>query len=150
MSRPPFVLVVLDGWGYRESETDNAIAQADTPLFDSLWKEYPHSLLAASEEPVGLPPGQIGNSEVGHMTIGTGQVTDVELVRINKAIASGEFGANPAFKALFEHVLAHGSTLHIYGLVSNGGVHSHEEHLFALLRTAKGAGLTRIMVHAFT
>jgi 2,3-bisphosphoglycerate-independent phosphoglycerate mutase len=150
MNRPPFVLVVLDGWGFRESKQDNAIAEANTPFFNSLWSDYPHSLLAASEEAVGLPKGQIGNSEVGHMTMGTGRITDVELVRIGKAIESGEFADNPAFAELFAHVKKFGSILHVYGLVSSGGVHSHEEHLYAFLKSARGAGVGQVAIHAFT
>jgi len=149
MKRSPFVLVVLDGWGFRESEKDNAIAEADTPFFDSMMQEYPHSLLTASEEAVGLPKGQIGNSEVGHMTIGTGRVMDVELVRITKAITDGEFAQNPAFAELFAQVKKFGSTLHVYGLVSPGGVHSHEEHLYAFLKAAKEGGIGTVAIHAF-
>lgn len=146
----PVVLIVLDGWGYSESGKDNAIATAKTPYWDSLWNTYPHTVLHASEEPVGLPAGQMGNSEIGHMTIGSGKVIATDLVRINNAIASGEFDTNPAFITLFEHVQKHDSILHIQGLVSSGGVHSHHDHLFAFIRAAKKAGVTKIVVHAFT
>lgn len=146
----PIVLIVLDGWGYSESGKDNAIAAAKTPFWDHLWATYPHTVLHASEEMVGLPVGQMGNSEIGHMTIGAGKILATDLVRINNAIASGEFENNPSFKALFHHVKKHDSTLHIQGLVSSGGVHSHHDHLFAFLRAAKKAGIEKIAVHAFT
>src|SRR3989344_3440203 len=146
----PVVLIVLDGWGYSESGKDNAIAAAKTPFWDYLWNTYPHTVLHASEEPVGLPAGQMGNSEIGHMTIGSGKVIATDLVRINNAIASGEFDTNPAFTILFEHVQQNNSVLHIQGLVSSGGVHSHHDHLFAFIRAAKKAGVTKVVVHAFT
>jgi len=144
------LLVVLDGWGYREDSKDNAIAQANTPVFDKLWKEYPHSLLKASGEAVGLPEGQMGNSEVGHMTIGAGRPLDQDLVRIKKAIDSGEYAKNPAFLALFDHVKKNDSTLHVQGLLSDGGVHSHMEHLFAFLKAARENGVKRVAIHVFT
>jgi len=143
-------LIVLDGWGHREDVHDNAIANAATPFFDSLWNGFPHATLDASEESVGLPQGQIGNSEVGHMTIGAGRVIDTDLVRITKAIRNGSFNTNPAFVAAFDHVRRHGSTLHIMGLVSPGGIHSHEDHIHALIHAAKDAGLTKVAIHAFT
>ena len=146
----PVVLIVLDGWGYSESGKDNAIAAAKTPFWDYLWSTYPHTVLHASQEPVGLPAGQMGNSEIGHMTIGSGKVIATDLVRINSAIASGEFDTNPAFTTLFEHVQKNNSILHIQGLVSSGGVHSHHDHLFAFIRAAKKAGVTKVVVHAFT
>lgn len=146
----PIVLIVLDGWGYSESGKDNAIAAAKTPFWDSLWQTYPHTILHASEEMVGLPAGQMGNSEIGHMTIGSGKTLATDLVRINNAIASGEFAKNPAFIELFNHVKKHDSTLHIQGLVSAGGVHSHHDHLFAFLRAAKEAQVEQVAIHAFT
>ncbi len=146
----PVVLVILDGWGYREEKIHNAIADAQTPFFDSLWAQYPHAVLDASEESVGLPEGQIGNSEVGHMTIGAGTTIDTDLVRITKAIRNGEFRTNPAFQKLFTHVKDHGSTLHIMGLVSPGGVHSHQEHLHAFLRACKAEGISKVAIHVFT
>ena len=148
--RGPVVLVVLDGWGHREERADNAIAAAATPFFDSLLARYPHSLLQASEENVGLPGGQMGNSEIGHMTIGAGTVIDTDLVKIAKAIRGNEFGKNDAFLWLFDHVRRHDATLHVVGLVSPGGVHSHESHLHAFLRAAKDAGIRRIAIHAVT
>ena len=146
----PFILMVLDGWGYREDATNNALASAHIPFYRGLLEKYPHALLDASEESVGLPEGQVGNSEVGHMTIGAGKVLDTDLVRITKSIRENTFGKNPVFQTLFDHVNTHGSTLHIQGLVSPGGIHSHQEHLFALLRAAKEAGVKNIAVHAFT
>lgn len=143
-------LIVLDGWGYREETKHNAIAAAKTPNFTRLWQTSPHALLQASGEHVGLPDGQMGNSEIGHTTIGAGKVIDTDLVRIGKAIKTGEFDRNPAFLALFDHVKKHDSTLHVQGLLSDGGVHSHQEHLHAFLRAAKKAGVERLAIHAFT
>jgi 2,3-bisphosphoglycerate-independent phosphoglycerate mutase len=144
------MLIILDGWGYREDPKDNAVAAARKPYFDMLWNEYPHSFLKASGNAVGLPEGQIGNSEVGHMTIGAGAPIDTDLVRVDKAISTGEFDKNPAFLKLFEHVKKHGSTLHVQGLVSDGGVHSHMNHLFAFLRLAKRHGVPKVAIHVFT
>ncbi len=143
-------LIVLDGWGYREDTQDNAIAAAKKPFFDHLWKTYPHSLLKASGDAVGLPEGQMGNSEVGHMTIGAGRPADTDLVRIDKAIADGSFDTNPAFLSLFDHVKKNNSTLHVQGLVSPGGVHSHQNHLYAFLRLAKKHQVPKIAIHVFT
>lgn len=148
--KKPHLLIILDGWGYREETKDNAIAEANTPFFDFLWKTYPHSLLDASSEKVGLPDGQMGNSEVGHMTIGAGKIIDTDLVKIAKAIRENEFATNPAFVQLFDHIKKYHSTLHIKGLLSTGGVHSHMEHLFAFLSAAKKARITKIAIHAFT
>ncbi len=144
------MLIVLDGWGYREDPTHNAIAVARTPFFSGLWQNSAHSLLKASGDAVGLPEGQMGNSEVGHTTIGAGKPADTELVRIDKAIASGEFDANPALLSLFDHVKKHDSVLHVQGLVSDGGVHSHQKHLFAFLRLAKKQGVKKVALHVFT
>jgi 2,3-bisphosphoglycerate-independent phosphoglycerate mutase len=146
----PAVLIVLDGWGHREESQDNAIADAKTPFFDHLMATYPHALLDASAGSVGLPDGQMGNSEVGHMTIGAGKIIDTDLVRITKAVENMEFATNPAFVQLFSHVKEHDSTLHIKGLVSPGGIHSHSSHLYAFLKAAKEAGITKIAIHAFT
>lgn len=146
----PFVLVVLDGWGYREEKENNPIAEAHTPFFDHLWDAYPHSILDASEESVGLPSGQIGNSEIGHMTIGAGRVIDTDLVRITKAMRAGHFLRNDALKALFAHCVSHDSILHVVGLVSPGGIHSHSEHLYGFLEAAKASGVGRVAIHAIT
>jgi len=143
------MLIVLDGWGYRTETKDNAIAAANKPFFDSLWAQYPHSLLKASGNAVGLPEGQMGNSEVGHMTIGAGRPIDTDLVRIDKAITDGDFDKNPVFIELFDHVKKFGSTLHVQGLVSPGGVHSHQDHLYAFLRLAKKSGVPKVAIHAF-
>lgn len=145
----PAVLIVLDGWGHREETEHNAIAQAKTPFYDSLLREYPHALLDASGPSVGLPNGQMGNSEIGHMTIGAGATIDTDLVRIDKAVSGDEFMTNPAFVKLFDHVKRHDSTLHVNGLVSPGGVHSHTKHLYAFLSAAQRAGVTKIAIHAF-
>ena len=144
------VLIILDGWGYREDIKDNAVKQANTPVFNSLWDKYPHSLLEASGLAVGLPEGQMGNSEVGHTTIGAGTVIYQDLVRIKKAIDTGEYSKNPAFLALFDHVKKNNSTLHIQGLLSDGGVHSHMDHLFAFLKAARENNVKRVAIHIFT
>lgn len=143
-------LVVLDGWGYREEIRDNAIAAAKTPYFDHIWKTYPHTLLQASGLSVGLPEGQMGNSEIGHTTIGAGKVIDTDLVRVRKAIDTGEYEKNPAFIALFDHTKSNNSTLHVQGLIGDGGVHAHQDHLFAFLKAAKKAGVKKIAIHVFT
>ena len=148
--RKPVVLIVLDGWGYREDSKNNAIAAAHKPFFDTLWKTRPHSLLKASGNAVGLPEGQMGNSEVGHTTIGIGRPADTELVRIDNAIASGAFATNPAILSLFDHVKKYNSILHVQGLVSPGGVHSHQKHLYAFLRLAKNMGVPKVAIHVFT
>ncbi|MES2215843.1 MAG: 2,3-bisphosphoglycerate-independent phosphoglycerate mutase [Patescibacteria group bacterium] len=152
-SRPPqspVMLIVLDGWGYREDLKDNAIAAAKKPFFDSLWAKYPHSLLKASGNAVGLPEGQMGNSEVCHMTIGAGRPADTDLVRIDKSIEDESFASITAFQELFDHVRKYNSILHVQGLVSPGGVHSHQNHLFAFLRLAKKAGMKKVAIHVFT
>lgn len=144
------MLIVLDGWGHRADTNHNAIALAKTPFFDSLWAKYPHALLEASGQDVGLPEGQIGNSEVGHMTIGSGTIIDTDLVQITKAFREGTFEKNPAFLELVAHIKKNDSTLHLMGLVSPGGVHSHSAHLDGILRAIKNTGLTKVVIHAFT
>jgi 2,3-bisphosphoglycerate-independent phosphoglycerate mutase len=146
----PFVLVVLDGWGHREAKEYNAIHEAPTPTMDGLMAEYPHSVLDASAESVGLPEGQMGNSEIGHMTIGAGKIIDTDLVKISKAIKNGEFINNAEFGALFSHVKKNNSTLHAIGLLSSGGVHSHQAHLHEFLKAAKAADVSRVAIHAIT
>ncbi len=143
-------LIILDGWGYREDPTDNATKVAKTPFFNGIWENYPHTLLLASELAVGLPEGQMGNSEIGHTTIGAGKIIDTDLVRIAKAIKANEFISNPAFVKLFDHVKKHNSTLHVKGLIGPGGIHAHSDHLHAFLRAAKEAGVTKVAIHAFT
>lgn len=144
------VLIVLDGWGYREDASHNAVAAAKKPFFDKIWKEYPHTLLEASGLHVGLPEGQMGNSEIGHTTIGAGTVIDTDLVRIAKSIKGGEFNKIPAFVKLFDHVKRNGSTLHVKGLIGNGGVHAHQDHLVAFVSAAKEAGIKNVAIHAYT
>ncbi len=144
------VLIILDGWGMRDENDNNAINQAKTPFFNALWAKYPHTLLHASAEAVGLPKETIGNSEIGHMTMGAGRTIDTELVRISKAIANNELKDNHAIKQLFDHVKKHNSTLHLLGLLSPAGVHSHQEHLHGILKAAKEAGITKVAIHAFT
>ncbi len=150
MIKKQITLIVLDGWGYREDMKDNAIEEAHKPIFDNLWANSPHTLLEASGPAFGLPLGQIGNSELGHMTIGAGRILYQDLVRINKSIESGDFKNIIPFNTLFEHVKKNDSTLHIGGLVSPGGVHSHISHLFAFLNIAKEYGLKKIAIHVFT
>jgi 2,3-bisphosphoglycerate-independent phosphoglycerate mutase len=139
---PLVVLVILDGWGCAPPGPGNAVELAETPVFDRLWAKYPHTTLKASGAAVGLPEGQMGNSEVGHLTIGSGRVLDQDLQRINRAVADGSFLENPALKSAF----AKGGNVHLLGLVSHGGVHSHIDHLQALLRFAP----ERTWIHAFT
>ncbi len=146
----PVVLVILDGWGYREETDGNAIAAAHTPVMDSLLQAYPSTLLQASGKDVGLPKGQMGNSEVGHLNIGAGRVVPQELVRISDAAEDGSLFANPALVKLCQTVKASGTTLHLLGLCSDGGVHSHIDHLFALLELAKRQGLQDVCIHAIT
>lgn len=143
-------LIVLDGWGYREEQEHNAIAKAQTLFFDEIWNKYPHSLLEASGEHVGLPNGQIGNSEIGHTTIGAGKIIDTDLVRINKSISDENFSENEVFNALFENTKKHSSNLHLLGLIGKGGVHSHQDHLLAFLKVCKDKGMNEVYLHLFT
>jgi 2,3-bisphosphoglycerate-independent phosphoglycerate mutase len=144
---PLVALVILDGWGCAPPGPGNAVELADTPVFDALWAGYPHTTLEASGEAVGLPPGQMGNSEVGHLTIGSGRVPFQDLIRVNKAIADGSFFENPALRAAF----AKGGDVHLLGLVSHGGVHSHIDHLRALLELAERHDMgEKTFIHAFT
>jgi 2,3-bisphosphoglycerate-independent phosphoglycerate mutase len=146
------VLVILDGWGIGRDEPGNAVLHARTPTMDRLWADYPHATLLTSGEAVGLPAGQMGNSEVGHTNMGAGFVVYQWLTRIDLAVANGEFAANPALNGAIERAVDNGGTLHLLGLVSDGGVHSHIQHLIALLRLAKSHGLAadHVVVHAFT
>lgn len=143
-------LIILDGFGYRPEPIDNAVAAANTPFFDRIWQHSPHALLRTDGLAVGLPEGQMGNSEIGHTTIGAGTVIDTDLVQIAKAISSGEFAENPAFLELFEHVRLHNSTLHVIGMLSPGGVHSHSDHLFAFLNAAKAKGILKLAIHVIS
>lgn len=148
--RPQVLLVIFDGWGIRDDQNNNAIAHAKKPYFDYLWNTYPHAKLCAHGACVGLPDGEMGNSEVGHLTIGAGKIIDTDVVRINKAITDHQLTTNPAFQQLFKHVNENNSTLHFMGLVSPGGVHSHQEQLYAFINAAKEAGVKNIVIHVFT
>jgi 2,3-bisphosphoglycerate-independent phosphoglycerate mutase len=144
-------LVVLDGWGCAPPGPGNAVELAHTPVFDRLWRDYPHTTLAASGEAVGLPHGQMGNSEVGHLTIGSGRILDQDLQRVNRAVASGALLENEALVGAFDRARDRGGNVHLLGLVSYGGVHSHIDHLRALLELAGRQGIQeRTFVHAFT
>jgi len=144
-------LVVLDGWGCAPPGPGNAVELAETPVFDRLWRAYPHTTLKASGEAVGLPEGQMGNSEVGHLTIGSGRILFQDLMRVHQAIRDGSFFENAALVAAFERARARGGDVHLLGLVSDGGVHSHSSHLLALLELARQRGLEeRTWIHAFT
>lgn len=145
----PVALIILDGFGFRAENFGNAVAQAKKPNFDRLWNTYPHELLTASGEAVGLPQGQMGNSEVGHLNIGAGRIVYQNLTRIHKSIKDGDFFHNPAFLEAIANAKKKGTALHLMGLLSDGGVHSHYEHLFALLELAKQQGLTEVYVHGF-
>ncbi|HEY9637508.1 MAG TPA: 2,3-bisphosphoglycerate-independent phosphoglycerate mutase [Coleofasciculaceae cyanobacterium] len=146
----PVVLVILDGWGYREATDGNAIAAARTPVMDSLWAVYPRTLIRTSGKDVGLPDGQMGNSEVGHLNIGAGRVVPQELVRISDAVEDGTIRENPALVQLCQQVKSRGSRLHLVGLCSDGGVHSHLNHLLGLLDFAKSQELSDVCIHAIT
>ena len=148
---PLVALVVLDGWGCAPPGPGNAVELAETPVFDDLWNRYPHTTLRASGEDVGLPPGQMGNSEVGHLTIGAGRVLLQDLMRVNEAIETGAFFESPALTGAFARARERGGNVHLLGLVSSGGVHSHIGHLRALLELARREGMAeRTYVHAFT
>lgn len=145
----PIVLTILDGFGYSEKKEGNAIYEAKTPNFDALLSKYPHSLLQASGEAVGLPDGQMGNSEVGHLNIGAGRIVYQPLQLINKSIKDKTFFENKEFLGVIYHVRETGGKLHLLGLLSDGGVHSHIEHFYALLKLAKQEGLKEVYIHAF-
>jgi 2,3-bisphosphoglycerate-independent phosphoglycerate mutase len=148
---PLVALVVLDGWGCAPPGPGNAVELAETPVFDDLWARYPHTTLSASGEDVGLPAGQMGNSEVGHLTIGAGRIVHQDLVRVNKAIERGDFFSNDALAGAFRRARERGGNVHLLGLVSYGGVHSHIDHLRALLELARREDMAeRTYVHAFT
>lgn len=146
----PVVLIILDGWGYREQTDGNAIAVGNTPVMDSLWSAYPRTLIQASGKAVGLPEGQMGNSEVGHLNLGAGRVVPQELVRISDAIADGSIHNNRALSKVCEEVRQRGGKLHLIGLCSDGGVHSHVDHVLGLLDMAKAKGLSNVCIHGIT
>lgn len=145
----PILLLILDGFGCRIADANNAITCADKPNFNQLWQDYPHTLIQASEAAVGLPAGQMGNSEVGHLNIGAGRVVYQEYTRIDRAIRNGHFAGNLALNEVIDTLKANGAALHIFGLLSDGGVHSHENHIHALLDLALQKGLRKVYVHAF-
>ena len=145
----PVVLLILDGWGYREDPADNALAQADLPHWRRLWATEPHTLVHTEGRHVGLPDGQMGNSEVGHMNLGAGRIVYQDLTRIDAAIEDDSFFANPELLAACAAARDDGGTLHLMGLLSPGGVHSHERHLFAMLELARRERVPRVALHAF-
>ncbi|MCE5181296.1 MAG: 2,3-bisphosphoglycerate-independent phosphoglycerate mutase [Betaproteobacteria bacterium] len=149
MKVTPALLIILDGFGCSESQENNAVKSAHKPNWDQLWQTRPHTTINASEAAVGLPGGQMGNSEVGHLNIGAGRVVYQEFTRINRAISSGNFFANPALTQAVAAAKDNGKALHIMGLLSDGGVHSHEDHIHAMLELAARAGLKKIYLHAF-
>jgi 2,3-bisphosphoglycerate-independent phosphoglycerate mutase len=145
----PYTLIILDGWGHRVATDANAIALANTPVWDNLWANKPHSLISSSGEDVGLPAGQMGNSEVGHMTLGAGRRIDQDLTRINHAIKDGSLNDNPTLLASLDQLAHSGHALHLLGLLSKGGVHSHELHIQAIVSLAFKRGVKAVYVHAF-
>lgn len=149
MGRKPHALIILDGFGLRDEIKGNAVKQANKPNFDRYWNEFPHTQLTACGEAVGLPEGQMGNSEVGHLNIGAGRIVYQSLTRVNIAIREGEFFKNETFCQAMEHVKKNNTSLHIFGLLSDGGVHSHINHMYALLKMAKAEGVERVYVHGF-
>lgn len=142
-------LIILDGWGHSDSPCHNAIHAAHAPVWDRLWQGNPKTLISGSGMDVGLPDGQMGNSEVGHMTIGAGRIVYQNFTRINKAIADGDFFTNSAYTRAVDKAMAAGGTVHIFGLLSPGGVHSHEDHIAAMIRLAAGRGCRNLCLHAF-
>ena len=142
-------LIILDGWGYSETKENNAIWEAPTPFFDYLWQKYSPTFLEASGEIIGLPAGQMGNSEICHLTIGAGQIIYNDLLRISKAIESGDFFNNQTLNDLFDKIKQFDSGLHLLGLLGPGGVHSHSDHLYALLKLARRRGLEKVYLHLF-
>ena len=149
MNKTPTTLIIMDGFGLANASGDNAVSLAQTPVLDRLFREYANTTLSASGLDVGLPDGQMGNSEVGHTNIGGGRVVFQDLPRISRAIDDGSFFKNEAYHQAMDNCLKNGSSLHLYGLLSDGGVHSHIQHLFALLQMAKDKGLEKVYVHCF-
>src|SRR5579864_6426808 len=151
MNRPkPLILIILDGWGYRAEQKANAIALARKPTYDRLLRDYPNTLIHTSGHYVGLPDGQMGNSEVGHLNIGAGRIVHMDITRIDLMIQNGAFFKDPTLLSAMTHARVGGRQLHLFGLVSDGGVHSQQAHLHALLKMAKENGVDRVFVHAFT
>jgi len=143
------ILIVMDGWGVRAETDFNAVAQAKTPVIDELTREYPSTILSASGLDVGLPEGQMGNSEVGHLNLGAGRIVYQEYTRINKAVADGSFFSSEVLASFLGDVKKAGGALHLMGLLSDGGVHSHIDHIMAAIRAAHDQGIERIFFHAF-
>ncbi|HET8707853.1 MAG TPA: 2,3-bisphosphoglycerate-independent phosphoglycerate mutase [Pseudomonadales bacterium] len=148
-AKKPLVLLILDGWGHSEETRYNAIAHAECPTWRHLWNDYPHSLISGSGMDVGLPKGQMGNSEVGHMNLGAGRVVYQDLTRITKAIDDGDFFENPVLVSALDKAVKTDNAVHIFGLLSDGGVHSHEEHFQAMAQMAAKRGVKKLFVHAF-
>lgn len=147
--KTPVVLTILDGWGYREDPTDNAIAQASTPNWDHLWANAPHTLISGSGEDVGLPAGQMGNSEVGHMCLGSGRVIHQSITRIDQSIEDGSFQKNPAYLHAIDQAVSGQHNIHLFGLVSPGGIHSHQQQIVAAIELASSRGAKQVYLHAF-
>jgi 2,3-bisphosphoglycerate-independent phosphoglycerate mutase len=145
----PLALIILDGWGHREEREDNAIANAETPVWDRLWQQAPHTLVSGSGPDVGLPEGQMGNSEVGHMSLGAGRVVYQSMTRIDEAIRDGSFASNPVYTNAIDRAVASGRAVHLFGLLSSGGVHSHERHITAAIELASSRGAKQVYLHAF-
>lgn len=148
-TKKPLVLTILDGYGHREEQQDNAILNAKTPVMDRLWQQQPHTLIAASGLDVGLPDGQMGNSEVGHVNLGAGRIVYQDLTRLDKEIKDGDFFTNQTLTAAIDKAVTAGKAVHIMGLLSAGGVHSHEDHILAMVELAAQRGATAIYLHAF-
>ena len=149
MKRKPVVLMILDGCGHSDKKDFNAVANAKAPIWENLWVDNPSTFIATSGEDVGLPDGQMGNSEVGHMTIGAGRVIYQNFSRINKAISDGDFYTNSIYCDAIDKVVKTNKAVHILGLLSPGGVHSHEDHINAMIELAAQRGAKKIYVHAF-
>ena len=150
MPKPkPLVLIILDGWGYAPPSNANAISLARTPTYDKFLREFPNTLIHTSGRFVGLPSGQMGNSEVGHLNIGAGRVVYMDITKLDLMIENGELFSNPTLIDAMKLARTEGRRLHFFGLLSDGGVHSHQNHLYALLRMAKQNGADRVFVHAF-
>ena len=145
----PLVLMILDGWGHREETEFNAIRLGDTPCWDEMWRDDPHTLIETSGETVGLPAGQMGNSEVGHMNIGAGRIVYQDFTRIAQAIRDGEFQQNPVLLGAIDTARNNGGTVHVMGLLSPGGVHSHDDQFIETVKLAAERGAPAIAVHAF-
>ncbi len=150
MNQKKVILVIMDGWGLGKVASADAIQHAKVPFTNSLYHQYPHTTLITCGEAVGLPDGQMGNSEVGHLNLGAGRIVYQELQRINVAVRDGSFAANPVLLEAIEYAKTKEKPLHLLGLVSNGGVHSHINHLKAIVDTCHQKGLKQVFIHAFT